>query len=550
MSASQVERDNIMERLTAYKSYNRDGPGSLINSIMPELRDTGFFFVKTGQPRLYYRVDTYLDYSSLFVKVNPRNRIYDELIPEHLHQKPRFDIDIELPRDPMLDYVSVDNPEPQKEEVIDTSLFQECLDALIDVLFVELPRLNLNKDIIVTTSHGPDGDKYKISGHVIVDNYCHLTSKEADFFGKKVVEQIPEKLRKCFDEGIWSPNHCLRMIRNTKVGKTRFKEFQETWKYRHQTVNYEYREAIRNENHKLNLQLEASLITVARKCKVIVVVLPEKATNYKSYGDLSESQYDLAVELFNTWWDELPGTRTRAYAPGKPENSFITLVRKKHSSCPICHVYPTNDKHTSNGAYILVQGNLQIDNKLNVRFGCYSRHSNGKTLLIGSINNTEIVEKVTFLKNDGTRTEEEYRPEPGFTINPKLFIANGVDPEKAVKLSQAYAEITEETPIPLGGFIDDREIKPSKSEIKKEIKYQEILHTPGPALEQVHTKADKSIPPKNPVIVTSDGLTEAPKQCENNIRTSFRSKEPKDVPDGDSMAPPPPPSNGFHIHRK
>lgn len=525
-----------MQRLPAYSSYNRDVPSSLMNSIMPELRDFGFFFVRTGKERLYYRVDTYLDYSSLITKVELQNRIYDELIPEHLHQKPRFDIDIELPRDPQLDYVSIDNPTEKKEEILDTTLFQECLDALIDVLYTELPRLNLSKDVIVTTSHGPDGDKYKISGHVIIDNYCHLTSKEADFFGRKIVEQLPEHLIDYFDVGIWSPNHCLRMIGNTKFGKSRFKTFQETWKYKDQEINYEYREPSRNENHKLNLQLEASLVTVARKCKVIVVMLPEKSIKYQTYGDLSDSQYSLTVELFTKWWNETPGTRTHAFSPGKPENSFIELRRKKASMCPICHTYPTDLKHTSIGAYLIVQGDLQTDQELKIKFGCYRKK--GSTMVIGTINNTEVVETVTFIKSDGTRIKEEYKPERGFTINPKLFIANGVDPETALKLSQAYTDLTEDTPIPVGGFVDDREIKPTPGEIKKEAEYQQILHAPGPTLEHVETRVDRSIPKKNPVITTPEGIVEVPDGKKSNFLEFISNKKQDHVThDGECMAP-------------
>lgn len=523
-----------MNRLRGYKSFNRQGAGSLMESIMPELRDFGFFFVKTGTPRLFYRLDTYLDYSCLFVDVDPQNRIYDELIPEHLHQKPRFDIDIELPRDPTLDYVSIDDPVPQKEEEIDTSLFQKCLDVLVDTLYKELPRLNLAKDVIVATSHGPDGDKYKVSGHVIIDNYCHLTSKEADFFGRKIVEQVPEELQSYFDVGIWSPNHCLRMIGNTKPNKTRYKTFQEKWNYRDKQIEYEYREPIRNENHKLNLQLEASLVTVARKCKVITVMLPEKNTSYQTFGDITDSQYESAVDLFNDWWNDLPGTRTGAFSTGKSEKSFIELIRKKSSLCPVCHKYPSDDRHTSIGAYLLVQGNIQLERELPVRFGCY-RAKDKQTILIGTIVNTEIEEVVTFIKSDGTRVKEEYKPERGHTVNPKFLIARGMDPELAARLSQTYSELTEDTPIPIGGFIDDRERVKTQGEIKKENEYQATLHCDGPTLDKVTTSIEKTIPVRNPVIMTSDGHEEAPETKKSDL-FSFLQPRDSDIPEGNSTA--------------
>lgn len=379
--------------LRGYPNYKLDKPDSLLASLQPEIRDTGFFFQTTYPRREYYRVETYLDFVVFINTVKPEKRTYDELIQDMAPQKPRFDIDIKTALNtyyPDEAYAGGRDPlaEDMAKPLEQLPLFQRCVDEVVTKLLEELPGLKLERDIVMTTSHGYDlsnetGLTAKCSGHIIVDNYCHLNCKEAEFFCHKIINSLPEDIRKYFDAGIYSSNHCLRIIGNRKGGSDRVKIFQEKWQYKDREIQYQYVEPPLTDNHKRSLQHEASLITATSGCRVILQNMPIITKKYKDYGDLSEEQIELAMAAFQEWWSGLKPVTENAFKLLSSSGSCLTLKRKKSSYCPIC-----DRKHDAIDAYLVVTGDLDHSRFLNLRFGCYQSFPR-RTIPVSSLTNPD-----------------------------------------------------------------------------------------------------------------------------------------------------------------
>lgn len=351
---------------------------SLYGNILPEERSSGFFFVQlTSNFRYYRRCNTFLDFFQF--QADAKHKHFDEVIPANFNQKCRFDIDI--------------------YDTETSTIFQQCLEALVDVLRVELPQLILETDLIVTTSNGRITDGYKWSGHIIVNNYFHLNSAEAQYFGTKIISKLPTNLQPYFDAGIWSPNHCLRILGQSKPGSTRIKQFADTWQYKDATIKYRYPQTPINNNHRMVMQLEASLVTVCASMKHIYVNMPVTIKRHIDYGDLSEEQATVAMEVFIQYAHsyellrrQQSGQTIASVAEWKPpfkmgvvNGSLITLTRKKASYCPV-----HQRMHETIDQYLVIQGQLDIDPELGVMWGCYREKR--PCVFVGSFANPEVAE--------------------------------------------------------------------------------------------------------------------------------------------------------------
>ena len=138
------------------------------------------FITKKGkQGRIYAFFDSYLEYYEYAQKFNLEDRAFFEIIFGELPQKPHFDIDIDVSEfNELYPTDNIDNV----AELLRESVVVSC----VDVLTENNVTVDIQRDILLYSSHGPD----KRSFHIIINNKCHDGHKEAKAFYEAVMNKV------------------------------------------------------------------------------------------------------------------------------------------------------------------------------------------------------------------------------------------------------------------------------------------------------------------------------------------------------------------------
>lgn len=307
---------------------------------------------------LYTVFDTYEEFILYQDQFEINERHFYEVILGENNQKPHFDLDIKLTDE------SEDNL-----GIYHDSIFNQVIDGIIHQFEVIKVKLDLEKDILVYTSHG----RLKKSYHILVNNYYHESNKDSKNFYKRVLLSVEEKYKKYIDHSVYSSLQQFRMLNSQSISSKRIKIFNHQWYHRSNFYS-----------HKSNdfEDFKNSLITNTNNC----ILLPDVVSNVPSLINLNnvitEDDNSIlvdrevgkkAVEMYKRHLITKKSERF-PYVMDEIKDELIILKRIMPSLCPIC-----NRIHESENSFLLVVGI-----EYTVYFYCRRSSANEK-ILIGKL---------------------------------------------------------------------------------------------------------------------------------------------------------------------
>ncbi len=284
---------------------------------------------------------TVISFYKYYKLLEPLMRNIYEIIPDHFHQKPYFDLDI---------------PSEYMSEV-DSKLLVNQIEQ--GILKVE-PEIK-ERDIMIFSSHSSSKRSY----HIVVDRWYVTNSEENKTFYDMVVERVDARLKTItvveegksivkdvIDPVVYKPNQQFRLYGSTKFNGNRPKILAEQNKWQPD-------EKYENEEHKELLILKSSLITLNTGWKGLKIVANEKKKVYSESVEYSGDQIEtirLMVEA------KLPGV----FSYTGPSGGFLHFKRLRRAHCTQC-----DRSHDNEGIAIYMKRNDP-----HIYFHCYRTHDN------------------------------------------------------------------------------------------------------------------------------------------------------------------------------
>lgn len=274
--------------------------------------------------RLFARFSDYIDFYDYYCKVPPEERSFYEIIPGDCCQKPHFDIDLE---DPSIDW-----------KILISDLICSSEEVLSEVGI----KLNVSKDVLLYSSCGKSGDKYKYSFHVVYDNMFSINSSQCGNFYRKIMEKIPQ-YSNIIDHAVYSSMQQFRIFGCKKIGTDRTKIFVRDIPYKGCLVSHEdsgeediffpLGDEVRSDNvqeqrYKDLSMLSKSLVSFTETCSNII---PSFCS--ESYSDYDDDELDFdpqdILDLFSEEFDMV-------FVIKSVKGNVIVLQRLVPSYCPTC----------------------------------------------------------------------------------------------------------------------------------------------------------------------------------------------------------------------
>lgn len=346
--------------------------------------------------RLYSMFESYIEFAIFSRKISPENRSFYEIVLAEFPQKPRFDIDVNTKDYPNLaqqPIVLTDGTQITSLDQLGELLKDTVIELMIAVLADKGVRVDISKDVLVFTSHGPNKRSY----HVVLNNYCHYHHKEARALYDMTMARVPEHL-KCVvkapqvDPAVYSSKQQFRIVGSQKIGSGRPKTFAPVWRYKGQEIRYKYIEEPADDNHALMLQLEASILTHTSSCDLLPTLLDP---NDEGLGKMmSKARYDTenismalakkALQLVATAGGSTIDDRRFPYAIEGIKGGIVCLKRTRPSKCGICCRV-----HEHENPFLVVAGHEDSPEK-GVYFYC-RRSPHNKRLYLGKLEDFDTV---------------------------------------------------------------------------------------------------------------------------------------------------------------
>jgi hypothetical protein len=297
------------------------------------------FINKDGERgRIYAYFDSYIEFIQYMKEVGDFS--FYEIIFGEFPQKPHFDIDINL-KDVQKTYPNEDIG--NIGEIVKDQVISACISILSEHGVI----LNINKDILVYTSHGDTKRSY----HIIINNYCHDNNKDAKGFYDKVIETIKpiteNKYIEYIDSSLYSPRQQLRIVGCEKQGSSRFKQFNEDFVYQGKTYKHIYNEEVTGPEKDLVVMYE-SLVGFKAGCKYLPSFAKQKAYGYSNLTDmnnLTTDEVEYCMSMMKEKIKECP------FSIKDVTGHIISLKRERPSYCPI-----HQKTHEHENPYIYVLG--------------------------------------------------------------------------------------------------------------------------------------------------------------------------------------------------
>lgn len=305
--------------------------------------------------RIYAFFDTYIEYFEYIQKFKPDQWSFYEIFFGELPQKPHFDIDISAEEA---------NSSYPTENI--NNIATQVMDALISSC-CEILSLNLNKDILIYSSHGA----HKKSYHLIITNHCHDGNEEAKAFYEKVVKTVSiitnNKYVEFIDPKVYSPRQQFRIIGSQKLESNRPKAFNETFIFKGREYVHEYPEPIHNINLKKLIVLYESLVGFTSGCTFLPSFVPPNVTPLYVggvVGDLLDVDVNTAFKLTADKFINTPfmiggiehKIKIFPFAIREIEGNRIFLKRIRSSLCPVCRKKLNHD--TENSLIMVICGKI------------------------------------------------------------------------------------------------------------------------------------------------------------------------------------------------
>jgi len=300
------------------------------------------FVTPEGKPgRLYSFFDSYVEYVKYTALFSAEERSFFELVFGELPQKPHFDVDIDVHKYMEKYGDSVDTMVPT---LID-ALIRSCIMVLGGLGIT----LNVNKDILLYSSHGTD----KRSVHMVINNYYHDGNDDALAFYWLVVEQISKltdgKYVEFIDNAVYSKRQQFRILGCRKIGTERVKVYHESFLYDNIIYEHAYTGEITDSAMKVLTMTAESLVSFTAGCQILPSLYVPKSSTYigGDSGDLSDATTSRAMEMIKEVMEEAP------FKLEEVKGSLLVLKRMAPSYCPLCEtvheaqhpfMYITNSK--------------------------------------------------------------------------------------------------------------------------------------------------------------------------------------------------------------
>lgn len=319
--------------------------------------------------RLFTFFDSFLDFALYQQKIVPEKRYFYEIAFGEYPQKPHFDIDIAA------------NPNDVKDI---ESLGEQIKDSLIEqVIKIYADRsvdLDLQRDILVYTSHGPSKRSY----HLVVNNYCHVDYRDARCLYEKVMLSLPDSFSSYIDRAVYSKKQQFRIVGSQKFESGRPKVFQKQWTYFGQLIDHLYNDE--PDTPDSVLQLDESLISYTSNCNVLPSLFDAsesksqpKSSRLHDVEDVSRRTAEQAVILLASQGGLSPSDRRFPYRFDGIHGGIVCLKRLKPSRCSIC-----NRVHDHENPYLVILGEGP---RKTIYFHC-RRAPDSQKLLLGHLDVT------------------------------------------------------------------------------------------------------------------------------------------------------------------
>lgn len=298
---------------------------------------------KEGNPiRIYAFFESYVEFFRYFQEFEPADRSFYEIIFGELPQKPHFDIDIDA------DNFNQSYPNESWDlgaETLRTALIQACIDVLTSL---KMP-FNLQRDLLLYTSHGPT----KRSFHLVLNNICHDGNREARAFYDAVVAQIriltQNKYAEFVDRGVYSSRQQFRMVGSQKVGSGRPKVFHAQFEFKGQVYEHIYTETTTDPEIQGLIITYESMVSFISGCSFIPSLVPPRpygGTNLSELPDLDRTVVSQCLTMLQEKMNPCPFTVIGI------KGHVISLHRLRPSHCPLClrqHEHENPRMYLSNG---------------------------------------------------------------------------------------------------------------------------------------------------------------------------------------------------------
>lgn len=282
--------------------------------------------------RLFTVFESYTEFANYQSRVPPENRCFYELILAAQHQKPHFDLDMNLK----------DNSDGDIDNVI-----SHVVDGIFKVAIGMGKHLDPRRDVIVCTSHGGD----KRSAHIVIDRYCHRSNEEAGEFYRMVISHVPSELHKFVDDSVYSTRQQFRMLGSQKTGSGRVKTFCKEWHYHGKLIVHNTRDVPRSINRDM-VFLSRSLVTMTYGCKMLLVIVAKPARKTFSSEDLTKDEIETATKIVKDHINNFDSTFTIRGVKGR----MILLRKLCPYECKVCHRH-----HDNENPLIIVREDGRID---------------------------------------------------------------------------------------------------------------------------------------------------------------------------------------------
>lgn len=347
--------------------------------------------INKSNNHLYSCFQDYLEFNKYQLSIDEKNRCFFETIFGDKPQKFYLDIDIN------------DN----------ISLHEEIKNEIIKALILTLNEfeigVDINKDIIVCTSHSSDSEESKIkrSYHVILDNYVFDNSNQTKNMCLIVRDKVKDEYKKYIDASLYKSIQQFRILGSRKRNTERVKIFCNEWSFYNTKIIYEYPQILRGD--KYLYQLERTLICNTTGCKKISFEdsLDTQYIKVKTYAKSNEELPEGLAKLAFNKLGEYAGLSVNdplfPYIFKGVNDSIICLKRVRPSRCKICETI-----HENEHPFMFIKSNGDI------HFDCRRSEGHGdlthRTLCIGNVYNQMMEYKIGIsgiIEGDGEDIEYE-----------------------------------------------------------------------------------------------------------------------------------------------
>ncbi|MEO6067491.1 MAG: hypothetical protein ABIQ41_05875, partial [Gemmatimonadales bacterium] len=312
------------------------------------------FRTKEGEPgRIYAFFDSYVEFYQYMQKFDKAQRAFYEVAFGELPQKPHFDIDI--------DRTSFEAAFPRDNiDTVAETLREAVIEGCCEVLQEQGVTLNLEKDLLLYSSHGDNKRSY----HVVLTNRCHDGNKEAKAFYDAVITKVHSytqgkyRNQNFVDRGVYSPRQQFRIVGCQKWNSGRPKVFYEQFWYKGRPYNHIYNEDTTDEMMKKYTIIYESLISFTSGCSFLPSLVPLTTFTQNQLGDMPDLELpvidqcllmlrDKMKQFADAFYKERPHVRKLQVSPftlKEIRGHLILLKRSAASHCPICQRQDPHDK--------------------------------------------------------------------------------------------------------------------------------------------------------------------------------------------------------------